>query len=58
MFKAEIKPTPVVNLPRGYDLKGQLEDELDKLKAGDILILKRPSRKAIVDHITSSPENI
>ena len=56
ILKAETKTTTAVNLPSGYGLKGQLEDELDRLKAGGVLILKTPARKAIIDHVVTCPE--
>ena len=56
VVKVESKTTTAVNLPSGYGLKGQLEDELDRLKAAGVLMLKLPARKAIVDHVTSCPE--
>ena len=45
-----------INLPSGFGLKGQIEDELNHHQATRILVLKLPARKAIVDHAVSCPK--
>ena len=56
ILKAKTKSTTAVNLPSGYGLKGQLEDELDRLNASGVLMLKTPAHKAIIDHVVTCPE--
>ena len=55
IVKAETKTDTAIHLPNGFGLKGLFEDELDRLKASGILILKLPARKAILDHVISCP---
>ena len=50
------KTTTAENLPHGFGLKGYLEDIFDQKKACGELILKLPTRKAIIDHAVSCPE--
>ena len=50
------KTTKAENLPHGFGLKGYLEDIFDQKKACGELILKLPTRKAIIDHSVSCPE--
>ena len=54
--KSENKTTTSVNIPRGFGLKGIIEEEFNTLAAKGVLILKLPARKAILDHIVSCPE--
>ena len=56
IFKAACKTTTAINVPSGFGLKGEIEYELDCLQASGKLILKLPSKKAIIDHIVSCPE--
>ena len=55
-IKSLTKTTTAVHLPRGFGLKGYLEDMFDLKKASEELILKLPARKAIIDHCVCCPE--
>ena len=46
----DTKTMTVVNLPRGFGLKGFLEEMFDMKKASGELTLKLHARKAIIDH--------
>ena len=56
LVKTGTKTTTSINLPRGFGIKGLLEETFDTLAAKGELILKLPARKAILDHIVSCPE--
>ena len=56
IMKQYTKTTTMINIPSGYGSNGQLEYELDILKADGVLILKTPAHRATIDHVASSPE--
>jgi len=53
IVKSESKSTSSINLPSGVGMKGLLEDTFDIYKARGELILKLPTRKAIIGHCVS-----
>ena len=56
VMKSEIKKVTAINISSGYRLKGQLEYEINCLYVIGNLMLKLPSRKAMIEHIVSCPE--
>ena len=56
IVKTLSKSITAVDLPRGFGMKGFLEDMFDIKKARGELVLKLPARKAIIDRIVSCPE--